>query len=358
MSDVYKALAEKLDKLPNGFPATESGVELKILQKIFTPEEAEMALKIRPIPETAEAIAERLDIPLPKMQATLDDMAKKGQIGAVKIAGQYMYMLFPFVIGIFEFQLNRIDKELSELVEEYGPALSRATGHYEPHFVRVVPVNSQLKAEHQALLYEDVLQMLEGAKSFQVMDCICRKEHALLGKPCDHTLEACLSFSREEGAFDRYPLGRVISKEEALEVLRKSEEEGLVHHTYNVKSDHHFICNCCSCCCGIIRGMRDHKAPYMIAKSNYVAIIDQEGCEACGVCADERCPVEAIEEKDGAYEVKPERCIGCGVCTTGCPTEAISLIKKPESLWDEPVSNLVEWYFKRAASRGIAMSID
>jgi Na+-translocating ferredoxin:NAD+ oxidoreductase subunit B len=358
MNDVYKRLAEKLDKLPNGFPATEDGLELKILQKIFTPEEAEMALKIRPIPETAEALAERLDIPIPKMQAILDDMAQKGQIGGVKIGGEYRYMLFPFVIGIFEFQLNRLDKELSELVEAYAPALSRTTGHFPPHFARVVPVNSQIKAEHQALLYEDVRQMLETAKSFQVADCICRKESALLGKPCNHMLEACLSFSSEEGAFDRYPLGRTIDKEEALQILDKSEEEGLVHHTYNVKSDHHFICNCCSCCCGIIKGMRDHHAPYMIAKSNYVAMIDQESCTACGVCANERCPVAAIEEIDGVYTVKPERCIGCGVCTPSCPTESISLIRKPESSWDDPPSNLIEWYFKRASSRGIPMSLD
>jgi electron transport complex protein RnfB len=167
-----------------------------------------------------------------------------------------------------------------------------------------------------------------------------------------------LSFSSEEGAFDRYPLGRVITKEEALQVVAKAEEEGLVHHTYNVKSDHHFICNCCSCCCGIIRGMKEFHAPYMIAKSNYVAMIDQDSCEACGVCADERCPVEAIEEVDGTYAVKPERCIGCGVCTTGCPTESISLIRKPESSWDEPPSNLIEWYMKRSASRGIPMALD
>ena len=358
MSDVYKRLAEKLDKMPNGFPATESGVELKILRKIFTPEEAEMALKIKPIPETAEAIAERLDMPLSKMQAILDDMAVKGQIGGVKIGGQYMYMLFPFVIGIFEFQLNRIDKELAEMVEEYAPSLMGTVGNFPPHFVRVVPVNTQIKAEHQVLLHEDVHQIIENAKSFQVMDCICRKESALLGHPCDHTLEACMSFSSEEGAFDKHPLGRVITKEEALEVAAKAEEEGLVHHTYNVKSGHYFICNCCSCCCGILRGMNDFHAPYLIAKSNYVAMIDQESCETCGVCADERCPVEAIEEVDGTYAVKPERCIGCGVCTTGCPTESISLIRKPESSWNDPPSHLVEWYMKRAASRGIPMALD
>lgn len=100
MTDVYKRLAQKLDDLPQGYPATESGIELKILQKIFAPDEAEMALTIKPIPETVEAIAERLGKPVPEMQAILDDMVEKGQIGSFKLFGQQMYMFFPFVIGV------------------------------------------------------------------------------------------------------------------------------------------------------------------------------------------------------------------------------------------------------------------
>ena len=98
-----RGLANRLDQFPNGFPETESGVELKILRKIFSPEEAEMALKIRPLPETAEQIAERLGKPAKEMESILDDVAKKGQIGTTKMAGQQAYMLFPFVVGIYEF---------------------------------------------------------------------------------------------------------------------------------------------------------------------------------------------------------------------------------------------------------------
>ena len=118
MSDVYKQLAAKLDSLPNGFPATESGVEIKILKKIFSPEDAEIALKIRPIPETAAAIAERLGKPVEEMEVILDNMVKKGQIGSTRMQGQQVFMLFPFVFGIYEFQQPRIDKELAELVED------------------------------------------------------------------------------------------------------------------------------------------------------------------------------------------------------------------------------------------------
>jgi len=358
MTDVYRRLAKRLDEFPNGFPATESGVELKILQKIFTPEEAEMTLKIRPVPETVEAVAERLGKSVAEMQPILDNLAEKGQIGSFKMGGQQVYMLFPFVIGIYEFQLNRMDKELSDLFEEYAPELLRTVGYYEPAPARVVPVNTQIDAELQVFPYEDVRRMMEGAKSFQLNECICRKERALQGEPCEHTLEVCLTFSTDEGAFDKYPTGKMISKEEALKVMADAEEEGLVHCTYNVEEGHVFFCNCCPCCCGILRGVNEYKAPYLLAKSHYLASIDQEECSACGVCADERCPVGAIVEEDGAYRVLVERCIGCGVCTPTCPTEAIKLVRKPESEQIKPPNNLIELDIRRAASRGIEIKLD
>ncbi|MEW6532470.1 MAG: 4Fe-4S binding protein [Thermodesulfobacteriota bacterium] len=358
MTDVYKRLAEKLDGLPNGFPASESGVELKILQRIYTPEEAEMALKLRPIPETPEAISERLGIPLDELQPILDNMVDKGQIGSAKMKGEQVYMVVPFVVGVFEFQLHRLDKEMVDLIEEYGPTLMRTVGEFAPALLRVVPVNLQTKLEQQVLPYEDIAAMMEGGKAFQVVDCICRKESALRGKPCSHSTEVCLAFANHEGAFDKYAKGRVISKQEALEILAKAEDEGLVHNTYNVRTGQMFVCNCCSCCCGIMRGVKEFKAPYLMAKSNFVAAIDQEACAACGVCADERCPMEAIVEDNGSYKVLAERCIGCGVCTPTCPTDSIKLERRPEAAQTEPPNNIVEWYFQRAANRGIQLRID
>lgn len=358
MNDTYKKLAEKLHKLPQGFPATESGVELKILKKIFTPKEAEMALKIRPLPETAEAMANRLGKPLDEMQSILDSMVKKGQIGSAKMQAGQVFMLVPFVVGIFEFQLNRIDKELAELVEEYAPNLMGTLGQHTPSLMRVIPLNIEIDAEHQVHPYEDLRKVMDKAKSFQLQDCICRKEQELQGKPCKHTVEVCLGFSNHEGAFDKYPRGRLISKEEALDVLAKSDEEGLVHCTYNVQKGQMFVCNCCSCCCGILRGIKEFNAPHILAKSNYVAVIDEETCAVCGVCADERCPMDAIAEDNGGYSVKPERCIGCGACISTCPTESITLVRKPESEHDQPPANIADWYFKRAQSRGIQISLD
>jgi Na+-translocating ferredoxin:NAD+ oxidoreductase RNF subunit RnfB len=358
VTDVYHRLAAKLDAMPNGFPATQSGIELKILQNIFTPDEAEMALKIRPMPETVEVIAERLGTPVDEMQRILDNMVTKGQIGSVKMEGQQVYMFFPFVFGIFEFQLKRLDKELAQMMEEYGPTLVRTVGKFAPAFMRVVPINIQIDAQHEVQPYEQLRQTLESAKAFQLMECICKKEQALMGKPCKHPVEVCLAFAGHEGAFDKYPKGRIISKDEALEAIKKADEAGLVHATFNVKNNQMFVCNCCSCCCGVLRGMKNFNAPQLLAKSNFVSLINEETCTACGTCAEERCPVNAIVEHDGAYMVQPDRCIGCGVCVPTCPTDSITLIRKPEELQDQPPSHIVEWYFKRAENRGVPMVVE
>jgi len=299
--DIFEQLARKLDELPEGFPATESGVELKILREIFSPDEAEMALMMRPGPETAEDIAERLGKRVVEMRTLLDDMVRKGQIGSLKMNGRQVYRLVPFVVGIYEYQRgDRLTKELAELFEEYLPLLSKKLGGHGPHLTRVVPINTGIKADLQVLQHEDVRQIIEKAKSFRVQDCICRREQALLGNRCEYTLKNCLQYSMEEGAYDYFKLdGDIISKEEALILIDETEKEGLVHNTYNVEEAiGGFICNCCPCCCGLLRCLKEFNAPYILARSRYVATIDLDSCESCGICREERCPMDAIIEEE------------------------------------------------------------
>ncbi len=237
-------------------------------------------------------------------------------------------------------------------MEEYFPSLSKTLGGNKPAVTRVVPVNKSIEAEPQVLRYEDLRRSIEGAKSFALRDCICRKEKALEGHACEHPLETCLGFSSEENAFDYFNYsGRVITKEEALRLLDETEKEGLVHCTYNVQNEQMFVCNCCSCCCGLIRAMTVLEAPYVLVRSNFVAAINQETCSACGTCAEKRCPVEAIFSDNGAYAVKPERCIGCGVCTVTCPTESITIARRPESEQDTPPKDVMKWSIDRLYNR-------
>lgn len=355
MTDVYRRLARKLDEMPNGFPSTEDGTELRILRKIFSPEEAEMALKVKPVGETIEAIAHRLGMTVAELQPILDNMVRKGQLFSFPLFEQKMYVLPPFVPGILEFQLNRLDKELAELMEEYRPVLLKSLGSIEPPIFRVLPIQARIDAKAQIYPYEDIRQLMEEATSFNVMECLCRKERALVGHPCTHSLEVCLGFSKQEHMFDDYPLGRRISKQEALGILAKAEEEGLVHNTFNVEQEPVFICNCCPCCCGILQAVRAAQIPHMLATSSFVAEIDQDSCTLCGICAEERCPVGAILEHHGTYKVLGEQCIGCGVCTPTCPTESIRLVRKPASAHVKPPAHMVEWNLARAASRGIEL---
>jgi Pyruvate/2-oxoacid:ferredoxin oxidoreductase delta subunit len=352
MDDIYRRLARRLDELPHGFPATESGVELRILAKIFSPEDARLALELRPIPERADTIAKRLRRPEGEMRATLEAMALKGQIAAFPLHGVRVYVLMPFIVGIYEFQVDRMDAELAEMFEEYAPTLVNTIGGKAPALARVVPVNVPIKARAEVLRYENVRDLLASARSFRLMECLCRKERAALGDPCSHTLETCMAFSPEPGAYDDFPLGgRTITREEAFAVLDRSEQEGLVHCTYNFQHQQMFVCNCCSCCCGFLRGVKEFGAPHLLVRSNYVATVDAEACSACGACTDERCPMDAMTEADGAFRVDDVRCIGCGVCSVVCPTDAIALVPRPLSERTVPPKDIVAWSFRRAVSR-------
>ncbi|MHC4943827.1 MAG: 4Fe-4S binding protein [Planctomycetota bacterium] len=352
MTDLYNRLAGKLDELPNGYPATENGVELRILRKLFSEEDARMALELKPAPETAAVIARRLERPLDELESQLEGMADKGLIGCLKMHGKMVYMLMPFVIGIYEFQLDRLDKEFAELFAEYRPALMKTLGGTAPAVTRVIPVNIPIEAQHRILRHDDMHRMIEESNSFILRDCICRKQHALEGNSCKYPKDVCLGFSQEENAYNDFNYaGRVISKAEAFEVLELSEKEGLVHCTYNIEEGHRFICNCCICCCELLKGIKNQEIPFILAGSDWYAAIDAETCSACGTCADERCMMDAVVEENGAYKVMAERCIGCGVCTVTCPTGAIALKARPESERIAPPKNLVAWGMQRAENR-------
>lgn len=348
--DVFERLARKLDELPQGFPRTESGVELKILRIIFAEDDAEMALQLTPVPETAEEIAARLGLPVDETRGRLDMMAKKGQIASIKLGGRQVYRLLPFVIGIYEMQRqNRLTHELAHLFEEYLPILCQVEGGHPPHVARVIPVQGSVSPELQLLPHEDVRRIIQQAKSFRVQDCICRREQDLLGHHCRHPVRTCLHYSMEEGAFDYFnPDGDIITKEDALKIMAAAEREGLVHTVHNIKDvPVGFLCNCCSCCCGLIRSLKEYHAPYVLAKSNYMARIDPDNCQACGTCKDERCPMEAIEEAEEVYRVVAHRCIGCGACVITCPGEAIALVGRPEPDRDPIAENMRDWGKKR-----------
>ena len=353
--EVYYRLAKALDTLPQGFPATESGLEIRILKKIFTPDEAELFCDLRLTAETAEQIAARTGRPLEGLEAKLTNMWERGELFGAEREGVKTFRMAPWVIGLYEFQLNRMDREFAQMCKEYAMYFGPQLLSHGPPIMQTIPIEAEIPNSHEALPYERVSFIIENGRSFLVNDCICKKEEGLLGKPCSKPVDVCLAISDEPEAFKTLSYGRAISKEEAYQVLRRAEDAALVHLTHNVESGHWFICNCCGCCCGMLQACRllGSSAP---VNSHFCAEIDPDICSACGVCADERCQVKAIEEVDGAYRVSAGKCIGCGLCVTTCPTEAIRLVrKKPEEIVAPPKDDQA-WLEERARSRGVDYS--
>jgi len=352
---IYRKLATVLDTLPNGFPATPDGLEIKLLKKIFTPEEAELFCDLKLHPETAQQIAERSGRPLEGLEDQLTSMAKRGEIVGVDMDGTKLFAMAPWAVGIFEFQINRMDREFCELCEEYGKYFGPQLLSSDMHLMQTVPIGQQITTRQEALPYVAVSSIIENGKAFRVNECICKKERGIMASPCTKPTDVCLMVSPVANAETLLDWGRAISKQEAYDLLRKAEDAGLVHLTGNVASGHNFICNCCGCCCGILRPIRDFGLTGIV-NSHFYAEIDAELCDNCAVCKDERCQVAAIEQTDTTHRVIKTRCIGCGLCVTTCPQDAVKLVHKPQEEIVLPPPTQEDWNDARARARGVDYS--
>jgi electron transport complex protein RnfB len=346
----FERLADALDRLPNGFPRTASGVELRILEKIFSPAEAELASQLAGSYEPVDELACRLGQPVEELRHNLFALVRRGMVWLEMQAGKPQVRLAPFIVGIYEAQLELMDHELAHLVEDYfmqGGAQGIMAP--QPALHRVVPAQGSVKTE-RVLPYEDVRAILLSAKTFGVRDCICRLQQDQLGsRKCDFPLNMCLNFSSEQ----RSPRPGDISLEQALSILDQSELQGLVHTVSNVMQGMGYICNCCGCCCGILRGITDYGIEASVAYASYYAVIDPVICAGCGTCID-RCQVHAISEGDGYSVVDRSRCIGCGLCVTGCPNEVAELVARPEASVVLPPLDYAAWERARLQNRGLA----
>jgi len=337
-----------LDKLPNGFPRTPSNVEIPLLKKIFSPEEASLASQLSGDMEPIEVIAERVGLPIEEARTRLKEMAKRGFVRYDRREGKLRFRLAPFIVGFFEAQLESMDHELAHLVEEYL-ADGGAAGimRPQPALHRVVPAQGTVKSEW-ILPYDDVRAILLAQKTFRLRDCICRVQQDHIGRRCDFPVRLCLNFSSVE----RRPSPNDISREEALAALDESEEIGLVHTVSNIAKGIGYVCNCCGCCCAILRGITDWGIENSVAHANYYAVIDPDECLGCRTCVD-RCQVHAISEQEGVAVVDRERCIGCGLCVTGCPNDVAKLQLKPEAEIVDPPVDFATWERERLLNRGL-----
>jgi len=333
----YLKLREFLDQFPLGFPRTPSGVEIKILKRLFSEEEAKMAVLLTPFPEKVDQIADRAGIEEKGLKQKLESMSKKGLIFRIRRDGDTFYNAAPFMIGLYEYSVKKIDKLALLFKEYYDTAYLKEMGASNVPGFKVIPIGRNISDKMVLLPFHKLEQEIKAARKISVTDCICRKEARLSGNGCDYPLETCLSFGVAAEYYIENGMGREIDAEEAIRVVQEADRAGLVHAGANAKHLSN-ICNCCPCCCASLKGITKlghDKHKYLNAL--FKAVIDEDECVGCGECFD-RCPVKAIMLGDRA-SVDTKRCLGCGLCASTCPAEAISLHLREDS--DEPFDKVL-----------------
>jgi ferredoxin len=353
MNNNYEKLANELDRIPNGFPRTKSGVELRLLAKLFTSDDAALATTLRMEPKSLTEIAVENKLEEAEAKSKLIGMVKRGLIDIKREEGVgFVFHLIPFVVGFYERQNAKIDKEFAELFEQYYHEAFNQTMLSHPSVHRIIPLEKAIPVDIDVMPYEKASTYLDQAQSWGVLDCICRVQKNLIGQGCNHTVKNCLVFSPKPGAFKKSEEIESLSRDEALEILAEADREGLVHSVNNAQTEVYYVCNCCTCSCGVLRGMVEYGSENSIARSDFYALVDADLCSGCEACLD-RCAFNAMSMVDGVCEVDRIACYGCGLCISSCETDALSLIQKsPEELTPPPADDEA-WRRVRAASRSL-----
>jgi len=354
-SGIYRRLQQHLDRQAIGFPATESGVELRLLERCFTPAQAEIALLLRYRFEPFETIRARsadLGLTEGELAAALDGMARAGLIGVRGTGGVRSFRTFPLMIGFWEGRLARLDPGLLADFREYTANLTFGAAFLATALpqMRTIPAEASLEGVDDVAPFDRLQTLVERAEGpITVGDCVCRLARGLEGRPCRAAsrLETCVSF----GDTARFSLGagngREIDKAEALAILRRNQRDGLVLQPSNSQRPE-FVCSCCACCCGVLDIAHRLPRPTEIWATNYHAVIDADACGGCGTCA-AACQARAIRWVEAAATavVIDGRCIGCGQCVTACPDGALRLVHNavtivPPATTDELLERIMD----------------
>ena len=334
----YRQLQQHLDQQPVGFPKTDSGIELKVLQHIFTTEQASIATclthKAQGIDQIYDRARDRV-ASKEELEDILAEMVCRGGIETGKKNGKPWYRNAPLVVGMYEYQIERLSPEFIRDFAEYTATRKFGISYLSTKLpqIRTIPVNKSIQIKSETLDFNCVKDILDHAEPpFAICECICRKKQGLLGNSCKMTqrLETCMAAGHLAETALQIGMGREISLEEAHEILELNQKDGLVVQPSNSQKID-FICSCCGCCCGILKIHKKLPKPLDFWSANFLARIDGQQCTACGICS-KKCQVDAVTLKGDLeiYSIDPLRCIGCGICVAACPMEAISLERKAD----------------------------
>ncbi|HKK65077.1 MAG TPA: 4Fe-4S binding protein [Clostridia bacterium] len=364
---LYRTLQAHLDVMPVAFPKSKSGIEIDILKRFYTEEEAGIALSLSMLPEPARKIHRRLSrtgfsLPLYRVQELLENLAEKKVVNSalVKKRGRpvRVYGKLPFAVGLYEFQVDRLTRGFEQEAENYmDSTFMHEFLHEQPRQMRTIPINEQILPDRAVSRYDSIRRVIELSPGpFALQNCICRQGRELLGQQCRQTdlKQTCLALGSAATEVIKEQRGPQLTKQETLNYLQQAEAEGLVLQAQNTRHPV-FICCCCSCCCAILSRAKKLPNPGEFLQSNYSAHIDQAACIGCGLCLP-RCPMDALSIKrssdkstKGKAVVKTERCIGCGLCVAVCPSKAITLRAHKKN--HNPPGSAMEMYIRMLYGR-------
>ena len=358
----YEIIIEKMKEYPAGIPMRDGKVSPafeEYIKLLFTPEEAEIAqhLEIRPLP--VEVIAQRIGKSEEETKEILDRFTDSGSIH--DIFGYSLFLIMPHLMNTGFKNSNafkRLGRRGAELFQEFFIE-DKFYKRYESSDAgtpqsRIIPIDKSIRHNNEIVNTEEVHRIIdECIKPIVITDCPCRGRTDLLGtRECKGKYpvkESCFQLGFFGEYFLRSGQGRELSVEEAHQLVDKNAKLGLIFTTDNSKDpNHQILCCCCGCCCSLLRGITrfEDKNENCTAKANYLAEVDPDLCQGCGLCQ-ERCVFGAVQMDDETAMVVPDKCFGCGVCAVTCPTEAIRLTRTERShIYDNPMELMVKMYME------------
>lgn len=301
--DLANHISRKKRGSKNEIKATDP--EYLILEPVVTEEMAEAALcmEIRK-KVTAKELSVLCNKTEEKTKELLLELADAGVCFVNEIKGEDYFWYDTWVPGIMEMMVNNKKNvakypQIAEAFEAYGRVRGPRTAGSFPvgvGLMRVIPIQTAIDGETRRASYEEVTGYLNENKLFSVSDCSCRTAREVMGEGCGHLKEdMCIQMGHAAEYYIRTGRGREITREEAFEIIKKAEENGLMHQIPNLDGSGktHAICNCCGCSCLALRTASMFINADMV-RSNYISKVDKDKCVACGECV-KHCPVNALQ---------------------------------------------------------------
>ncbi|MCP4750480.1 MAG: 4Fe-4S dicluster domain-containing protein [Proteobacteria bacterium] len=342
--EIYQKFFEYMDSPLYSFPESEH--RLPMIAAFISPEEAAFLIGFPLSSKTLEEIAEIKQMGLEELKKEVKRLCVKGLVYESIREGGRRYRLWTAA-------------EMFARIPFWRENVEESAGKMAPHFnkywadgymdqvkpmrhpgLRAIPIEKTVEMPTRFAPFEDILQVVDNYEYYTVSHCPCR---ARFREDPDYEdsrfpSEVCLHFNELGRYCVENGLGREITKEETLEILKKSAEAGLVHGIADYVVNPDTICNCDLEYCTWFRKFHVLDHDKAIYPSNYRVKVTESSCRACGLCA-RRCPVDAIQFKASAEATNKFRkavtvddhlCIGCGVCVYKCKSSAIVLERKPE----------------------------